>query len=208
MELTPLAQFDLSSLHLSYKPSLTRSKRGPRDSPGSVALTNFAQRRLSRCDCPAISGGLLYEPRSVSQRSCEDAAQRSMGQDLSGTGTAGYTLPAGFFVLWHHDGIANMKEQRRSECVVETVAEDPSRPDGNRHVLGLRRQTYRQTWQTWNTTRHDVDPARAGRSRARRSHARKRVRMGHGHRNQQRAHTLINAVFYCHAIGMASPASS
>src|ERR1700736_3565046 len=51
----------------------------------SVTLANFAQRRLSRCDCPAISGGLLYEPRSVSQRSCEDAAQRSMGQDLSGT---------------------------------------------------------------------------------------------------------------------------
>src|SRR5215472_8757220 len=29
-----------------------------------------------------------------------------------------------------HDGSASMKEQQRAEAVVETVPEDPSRPDG------------------------------------------------------------------------------
>src|SRR5207253_219746 len=30
-----------------------------------------------------------------------------------------HSAPPFFFVLWHHDGIASMKEQRRPECVVE-----------------------------------------------------------------------------------------
>jgi hypothetical protein len=34
-----------------------------------------------------------------------------------------------FLYLWHN-GSASMKEQRRPECVVEAVPEDPSRPDG------------------------------------------------------------------------------
>jgi hypothetical protein len=38
--------------------------------------------------------------------------------------------PPFFFVPVAQNGSASMKEQRRPECVVEAVPEDPSRPDG------------------------------------------------------------------------------
>ena len=45
-----------------------------------------------------------------------------------------------------------MKEQQRAEAVVETVPEDPSRPDGATDIY-LIFDCNRQTRQTWNATR-------------------------------------------------------
>jgi hypothetical protein len=44
--------------------------------------------------------------------------------------TAGYIRAAVLFVPVAQNGSARMKEQRRPECVVEVVPEDPSCPDG------------------------------------------------------------------------------
>jgi hypothetical protein len=48
--------------------------------------------------------------------------------------TVSYIQPAVLFVPSTHDGSASMKEQQRAEAVVETVPENPSRPDGTTDI--------------------------------------------------------------------------
>ena len=62
-----------------------------------------------------------------------------------------------------HNVSVSMKEQRRPECVVEAVPEDPSRPDGATEMyLIFDGKRIAKRWQIWNATRHDLDIARAG----------------------------------------------
>jgi hypothetical protein len=56
-------------------------------------------------------------------------AQQPAMQVFLGRTSVGYIRPP-FLVPVAHNGNASMNEQRRPECVVEAVPEDPSHPDG------------------------------------------------------------------------------